>query len=163
MHNMRTKEEIEVFIGCSEDVAPLIEGMGAAHGGYDSLRGGCDAQISLATLQQLRQFPLDFSVSAPPIQISADGEINGFLKSALRDDGFDVAAAPDGQWYWADEQDRRVVDQGEFATEEAAWRDLALAREHILEDLGLILKHSEPAAAAPEPLRSRDADFSLGM
>lgn len=56
------------------------------------------------------------------------------VKSVIRQDGYDVEQAPDGRWYWADEQDREIVEAGEFDTESAAWRDLAMARSHILEE-----------------------------
>lgn len=59
------------------------------------------------------------------------------LQTAIREDGFDVAKAPDGLWYWADEQDREIVKHGEHFTELHAWRDLALAREHVAQEAGL--------------------------
>lgn len=59
------------------------------------------------------------------------------VKEVLIDDGFDVEKAPDGRWYWADEQDRTIVSEGEFDTEAQAWTDLSIAREHVLEEAGL--------------------------
>ena len=59
------------------------------------------------------------------------------IKTELRNDGFDVAQAPDGRWYSADEQDREEVMAGEYHTENLAWRDLARARRHVLEDANL--------------------------
>lgn len=59
------------------------------------------------------------------------------IKIELRNDGFDVAQAPDGRWYSADEQDRNEVTAGEYLTESLAWRDLAESRRHVLEDADL--------------------------
>lgn len=59
------------------------------------------------------------------------------IKQELVNDGFDVAQAPDGRFYWADEQDRDEVTAGEFATASMAWRDLAEARRHVLEEADL--------------------------
>lgn len=59
------------------------------------------------------------------------------IKAELRNDGFDVAQAPDGRWYSADEQDRDEVMAGEYHTESLAWRDLAESRRHVLEDADL--------------------------
>lgn len=59
------------------------------------------------------------------------------IKQVLREDGYDVAKAPDGRWYWADEQDREIIDRGAFDTAVLAWHDLALAREHVLADAGI--------------------------
>lgn len=59
------------------------------------------------------------------------------LQDAIREDGFDVAQAPDGLWYWADEQDREEVKLGDHFTELHAWRDLATARMHVAEEAGI--------------------------
>lgn len=59
------------------------------------------------------------------------------IKKALIEDGFDVAQAPDGRWYFADEQERDEIAAGEHHTEAMAWRDLAETRRHVLEDAGL--------------------------
>jgi len=59
------------------------------------------------------------------------------VKAELRNDGFDVAQAPDGRWYSADEQDREEVTAGEYHTESLAWRDLAESRRHVLEEANL--------------------------
>lgn len=59
------------------------------------------------------------------------------VKTELRNDGYDVARAPDGRYYWGDEQDRDDVTCGEYLVENQAWRDLARARSHVLEDAGL--------------------------
>lgn len=59
------------------------------------------------------------------------------IKKTLIEDGFDVAQAPDGRWYFADEQDRDEITAGEHHTEAMAWRDLAETRRHVLEDAGL--------------------------
>jgi hypothetical protein len=64
------------------------------------------------------------------------------IKKTLIEDGFDVAQAPDGRWYFADEQDRDEVTAGEHHTEAMAWRDLAETRRHVLAEAGL-----EPAGA----------------
>lgn len=59
------------------------------------------------------------------------------IKKALIEDGFDVAQAPDGRWYFADEQDCDEIQAGEHHTEALAWRDLAETRRHVLEEAGL--------------------------
>lgn len=63
--------------------------------------------------------------------------LEALIKKELVNDGYDVAQTPDGGWYWADEQDRGEIAAGEHHTEGLAWRDLAEARRHVLEDAGL--------------------------
>lgn len=55
------------------------------------------------------------------------------VKAILRADGFDVAKAADGRWYNANEQDR-TEQEGEFASEKAAWEDLLESRRHVVEE-----------------------------
>lgn len=74
------------------------------------------------------------------------------IKQTLREDGFDVAQASDGLWYWADEQDRAAGTAGEFPTEAEAWQDLALARDFVLEEAGL-----DATGVFSEPGRDGDA------
>lgn len=74
------------------------------------------------------------------------------IKQALIEDGFDVALAPDGRWYSADEQDREEVRHGEYHTANQAWRDLAESRLHVLEEAGLDHAGAFPALASSTEL-----------
>lgn len=59
------------------------------------------------------------------------------VKKAFDEDDHEVAQADDGAWYWADRQDMEWVEQGDYPTEEAAWRSLCELRSHVLEDAGI--------------------------
>jgi hypothetical protein len=74
------------------------------------------------------------------------------IKKVLIDDGFDVAQAPDGRWYSADEQDRDEVDRGEYHTANQAWRDVAESRLHVLEEAGLDHAGAFPALVSSTEL-----------
>ncbi len=89
------------------------------------------------------------------------------IKTELRNDGYDVARAPDGRFYWGDEQDREDVTCGEYLVENQAWRDLARARSHVLEDAGLEYKGVFTSAVSSGQMAlqcdhlSRDANTTL--
>lgn len=96
---------------------------------------------TLFTPEESRTFGLPMGASRDAAWLAgADAArtvLEALIKQALVNDGFDVAQAPDGRWYWADEQDRDDVAAGEFATANLAWRDLAAARSHVLEEADL--------------------------
>jgi len=96
---------------------------------------------TLFTLEESRTFGLPFGAARDATWLAgadaARTALEALIKQELINDGFDVAQAPDGRWYWADEQDRDEVTAGEFSTEGLAWRDLARARSHVLEEADL--------------------------
>lgn len=101
--------------------------------GWSGLEGA-----TLFTLEESRTFGLPLGAARDATWLpGADAQravLEALIKKELVNDGFDVARAPDGRWYWADEQDRDEVTAGDHATESLAWRDLAEARRHVLED-----------------------------
>lgn len=96
---------------------------------------------TLFTPAESRTFGLPLGASSDAAWLAgADAArtvLAALIKQELINDGFDVAQAPDGRWYWADEQDRDEVTAGEFAIASLAWRDLAEARRHVLEEADL--------------------------
>ncbi|MFJ1470170.1 hypothetical protein [Massilia orientalis] len=121
-------------------------------GGFWSNNNGWTvlADATLFTHEERRTFGLPFILATLPDAnwlAGSDAEranLAARIKTALIEDGFAVALAPDGRWYSADEQDRDEVTEGEYHTENMAWRDLAESRRHVLEEAGL-----DPAGAFP--------------
>jgi len=121
-----------------------IEAMQSGGGFWSNNNGWTGlAGATLFTPEESRTFGLPFALATLPDAnwlAGSDAErasLAAKIKVTLIEDGFDVARAADGRWYSADEQDRDEVTEGEYHTENLAWRDLAESRRHVLEDAGL--------------------------
>jgi hypothetical protein len=128
-----------------------IEAMRSGGGFWSNSEGWTTlANATLFTPEESRTFGLPFTLATLPDAnwlAGSDAEranLAARIKTVLIEDGFAVALAPDGRWYSADEQDRDEVTEGEYHTENMAWRDLAESRRHVLEDAGL-----DPTGAFP--------------
>jgi hypothetical protein len=113
-------------------------GFWSNHQGWTELESA-----TLFTQEEMQRMSLPFRAS-PDVTWMAGADaprasLAAQIKKILVEDGFDVAQAPDGRWYFADEQDREDVTAGEHHTENLAWRDLAESRRHVLEEAGLAL------------------------
>lgn len=164
MTNMTT--HVHAQLAASVVIFSEQEAMRSGGGFWSNNQGWTDLEnATLFTHEESQRFGLPLA-ALPDVTWLAGADVvraslAAQIKKVLIEDGFDVALAPDGRWYSADEQDRGEVDRGEYHTASQAWRDLAESRLHVLEEAGLDHAGAFPALASSSEL-ARQKKHSTG-
>jgi len=170
MTNMTTRAHAQ--LAASVVIFSEQEAMRSGAGFWSNGQGWTDVEsATLFTHEESQRFDLPLAALPDVTWLAGADAVRASLaaqiKKILIDDGFDVALAPDGRWYSADEQDRDDVESGGYPTANQAWRDLAESRLYVLEDAGLSHAGAFPALAMSAEMArqnkhaSRDASTLL--
>lgn len=163
MTNMTT--HVHAQLAASVVIFSEQEAMRSGAGFWSNDQGWTDVEsATLFTHEESQRFGLPLAALPDVTWLAgadaARASLAAQIKKVLIEDGFDVALAPDGRWYSADEQDRDEVTRGDYHTANQAWRDLAESRQHVLEEASLDHAGAFPALASSKELARQNKHAS---